>query len=342
MQLTQRKQKILCAVAESYLSTGEPVGSKVLQAETDLKVSSATIRNELAELSAMGYLEQPHTSAGRIPTVMGLRYYIDNLMEVKPLNPRVGAYITKALESHFEAPESILSEASKVVASVTGLTAVTTTPPTEDARVHRLHFVQTGRHTGMTVLITSSGMIKTQLFRTEFVLTPEMIRVFDAALNDCFAGMPLQSITIPFIQTTAASFGNLSLFMPSVLVSISEGAQQAIKTQMTVSGVTNLMFSGGEYMADVRSAVGFLNDRERVAQLLHSKVTDSQIFIGEESGEPELKNCALAVSRYDIAGRTAGAVAAVGIGRMDFAYVTAVLNYTAEKAGSLIDQLVEV
>lgn len=342
MQLTQRKQKILNAVAESYLATGEPVGSKYLQTETDLNVSSATIRNELAELSAMGYLEQPHTSAGRIPTLMGLRYYIDNLMVQKPLNPRVGAYISWALESHFEAPESILSEASKVVASVTGLTAITTTPPTEDARVHRLHFVQTGRHTGMTVLITSSGMIKTQLFRTEFVLTPEMIRVFGAALNECFAGMPLENITIPFIQTTAASFGNLSLFMPSVLVSVSEASQQAIKTQAAVSGMTNLMFSGGEYMSDVRLAVGFLSDRERLADLLHSKVSDSRIFIGEESGEPELRNCALAACRYEIAGRTAGAVAAIGIGRMDFAYVSEVLRYTAEKVGSLIDGLVEV
>lgn len=342
MQLTQRKQKILSAVAESYLATGEPVGSKFLQTQTDLNVSSATIRNELADLSAMGYLEQPHTSAGRIPTIMGLRYYIDNLMETKPLNPRVVSYINKALESHFEAPESILSEASKVVASVTGLTAITTTPPVDDVRVHRIHFVQTGRHTGMTVLVTSSGMIKTQLFRTEFVLTPDMLRVFDTALNECFAGMPLESITIPFIQTAAASFGNLSLFMPSVLVSISEASQQATKTQTTVSGITNLMFSGGEYIADVRSAVSFLSDKDRLALLLHTKVMDNRIFIGEESGDLELKNCALAVSRYDIAGRTAGAVAAIGIGRMDFAYVSAVLKYTAEKTGNLIDELVEV
>lgn len=342
MQLTQRKQKILSAVAENYLMTGEPVGSKFLQTKTDLNVSSATIRNELADLSAMGYLEQPHTSAGRIPTLMGLRYYIDNLMEIKPINPRVAEYITRSLESHFEAPESILSEASKVVATVTGLTAITTTPPSEDVRVHRLHFVQTGRHTGMTVLVTSSGMIKTQLFRTEFVLTPEMLRVFDAALNECFAGMPLEDITIPFIQTTAASFGNLSLFMPSVLVSVSEAAQQATKTQMTVSGMTNLMFSGGEYMTDVRAAVSFLNDRERLSELLHTKVSENRIFIGEESGEPELKNCSLVVSRYDIAGRTAGAVAAVGIGRIDFAAVMSVVKFTAEKAGNLINELVEV
>lgn len=342
MELTQRKQKILSAVAENYLMTGEPVGSKFLQTETDLNVSSATIRNELAELSSMGYLEQPHTSAGRIPTVKGLRYYIDNLMEIKPLNPRVAEYITRSLESHFEAPESILSEASKVVATVTGLTAISTTPPTDDARVHRLHFVQTGRHTGMTVLITTSGMIKTQLFRTEFVLTPEMLRVFDTALNECFAGMPLQNITIPFIQTIAASFGNLSLFMPSVLVSVSEGAQQAIKTQMNVSGMTNLMFSGGEYISDVRGAVGLLSDRERFSNLLHNKVSRNRIFIGDESGETELRNCALAVSRYDIAGRTAGALAAMGIGRIDFAFVSAVLRYTAQKAGNLIDELVEV
>lgn len=95
-------------------------------------------------------------------------------------------------------------------------------------------------------------------------------------------------------------------------------------------------------MTDVRSAVGFLNDRERAANLLHTKVSDNRIFIGEESGEAQLKNCALVVSRYDIAGRTAGAVAAMGIGRIDFANVLAVVKFTAEKAGNLINELVEV
>ncbi|HJI60439.1 MAG TPA: DeoR family transcriptional regulator [Ruminococcus bromii] len=144
MELAERKKKILSAVIESYINTGEPIGSKALIDETGLEVSSATVRNDLADLTNKGYLVQPHTSAGRIPTLQGYRYYIDNLMKITPVTQGGREYVESELYKSADSPESILKEASGVISRLTGCTAVTTTPSGEESRIHRIRFVQTG------------------------------------------------------------------------------------------------------------------------------------------------------------------------------------------------------
>ena len=155
MDLAERKKKILSAVIESYINTGEPIGSKALIDETGLEVSSATVRNDLADLTNKGYLVQPHTSAGRIPTLQGYRYYIDNLMKITPVTQGGREYVESELYKSADSPESILKEASGVISRLTGCTAVTTTPSGEESRIHRIRFVQTGSHTAMAVAADS-------------------------------------------------------------------------------------------------------------------------------------------------------------------------------------------
>ena len=175
MELALRKEKILSAVVEGYIASGEPIGSKALQSETDLGVSSATIRNELKALDDEGYLAQPHTSAGRVPTRKGYRYYIDRLMKPEILPERLRENIERAIRSGTQAPESILSRTATVLAQLTKAAAAATTPSSDEARIHRIRFVSTGRHTSMAVLVTSNGMVKSRLFRCDFVLTPQLL-----------------------------------------------------------------------------------------------------------------------------------------------------------------------
>lgn len=141
MELAERKKKILSAVIESYINTGEPIGSKALIDETGLEVSSATVRNDLADLTNKGYLVQPHTSAGRIPTLQGYRYYIDNLMKITPVTQGGREYVESELYKSADSPESILKEASGVISRLTGCTAVTTTPSGFKRKSQRNSFV---------------------------------------------------------------------------------------------------------------------------------------------------------------------------------------------------------
>lgn len=340
MSLSERKKKILACVVESYISDGEAVGSKTLQSFLDFSVSSATIRNEMANLENEGYLIQPHTSAGRVPSERGYRFYIDNLMEKAPLNERLRQYADLYLTKRADSPEGVLKAASSLLTEVTNLPAVATTPPAQDSRVHKLRFVQTGRHTGMAVLITSTGMVKSQLFRTEFVITPDMLRVFDRALNERFEGLPLKDITQAFIQTTALGFGELSLFMPNVLLAIRDAAKDASQVSVAESGMTKLLFVNDLDMIAARDIIKFLSDKNDVATLLTS-VNGTKVYLGGESGKYQLDKAGIVVSRYTLGGAFAGAVAVIGPQRMNYKDIVSVTEYVAEKSGELINELLE-
>lgn len=338
MSLSDRKKKILACVVESYISDGEAVGSKTLQNNLDFSVSSATIRNEMASLENSGLLFQPHTSAGRVPSQDGYRYYIDNLMIKSPLNERFRQYADHYLSKKADSPEGVLKGASTLLTELTGLPAIATTPPAGDSRVHKLRFVQTGRNTGMAVLITSTGMVKSQLFRTDFVITSDMLRVFDRALNERFEGLPLKDINTAFIQTTALSFGELSLFMPNVLLAIRDASVEASKLSVAESGMTKLLFISDFDIMSARDILKFMSDKNNVSEMLTSSV-GTKVFLGTESGKYELANSGMIVSRYTLGGSTAGAVAVVGPLRMNYKDIITATEYVAEKSGELINDL---
>lgn len=342
MVLGERKQKILSAVVECYISSGEPIGSKALLTETGMNVSSATIRNDLADLVHKGYLIQPHTSAGRIPSHMGYRYYIDNLMQPQELSEKVKSHIDRAILSSADAPEKILEKTAQVLAQLSGMAAVTTTPNGTNARVHKIRFVVTGRHTGMVVLITSNGMVKSRLFRCDFVLTPELIAMFDKVINDSFVGLPLREINRAYLQTTATHFGELSLFMTDVLIAILDAAKQAMQTSLTVCGATNLLFLDSYDLLSARNVLKFLSDNERLSSLLDENVMGTKVYLGKESGFFELSDSCAIVTCYEIASVAAGAVALIGPSRADYKTLIPQLEYASKCASDLIGELLEV
>ncbi len=342
MELQERKEKILCAVVENYIAHGEPIGSKALIEQTGLTVSSATIRNELADLVREGYLVQPHTSAGRIPSHKGYRYYVDHLKADTELDQRLKEYIERAIESSADAPEKILSKTASVLSELSGMAAVTTTPSTDNARVHKIRFVITGRHTCMAVLITSNGMVKSRLFRVEFVVTPELIAMFDKVLNEAFVGVPLKEIDRAFLQTVGASFGELSLFMPDVLFAILDSVKQAMQTTINISGSTNLLFLQGFDVMSARNVLKFLADSENVSALLNENATGTKVYLGKESGYYELFDSAVITTRYNIGSVAAGAVALIGPVRADYKTLISMVEYASDYASKLIGELLEV
>ena len=342
MELPERKKKILHAVVESYISSGEPIGSKALMENCGLSVSSATIRNELADLVTRGYLLQPHTSAGRVPSNKGYRYYIDNLMTKQPLSDRIKEHIEHAIITSADAPEKILQKTAQVLSELSGMAAVTTTPNGDNARVHKIRFVITGRHTCMAVLITSNGMVKSRLFRCDFVLTPELVAMFDKALNDSFVGVPLSEINQAFLQTVAASFGELSLFMTDVLIAILDACTQAMQTVVNISGSTNLLFLPNYDLMSARNVLKFMSDSNALSKLLNENMKGTKIYIGKESGSYELSDSCVLTTRYEIGGVSAGAIALLGPVRADYKNLISLVEFASDCASGLIGQLLEV
>ena len=342
MELAPRKSKILMAIVESYIQTGEPVGSKALLEHLDISVSSATVRSEMAALAEMGYLLQPHTSAGRVPSHKGYRHDLDHSMQPRDVARKDRETIEAALFAAADDPEHILSEGSAVLAMLSGYAAVSTTPPGDDAKIRKIHLVQTGRQTAMAVLITSTGMVKNRLFRCDYVLTPEIVKVFGRLLNEALSGVPTQDVTPAFIQTTAVSFGELAMLMPNVLMAVMESAKEASGMNVSLHGQTNLLFQADYDMADVRGVMKFLNASKDVADLLLCAKEDPSVFIGEESGRQELKNCSVITGRYKIAGQPAGAVGIIGPVRMDYSRNIGRLELICSTVGTLISELLEL
>jgi heat-inducible transcriptional repressor len=340
MTIAPRKQKILAAVIENYIACGEPVGSKTLQNSEDLNVSSATIRNELADLTLKGFLIQPHTSAGRIPTEQGYRYYVDNILEAREPDDGVKRYIENKLQSSFDAPERILKSAGEILSELLSTVAVATTPPGEDARVHRIKFVQTGRYTSMLVLITSSGMVKSRLFRCDFDITPEMLNVFDRSLNEALAGRPLSCVNQPFAQTFAASFGELGLLMPDMLTAVMDACFEASGINIYTSGTTRLLYQSDLYLVSARSILEFLGSESECEKTLGNVPDGTNIYIGRENPSPLLRRSSLISARYTIENQPAGTLALIGSMRFDYKKAVSIIEFTAKTVSQLISELV--
>lgn len=341
MELGERKLKILAAIVDAYVRTGEPVGSKALCEALDFSVSSATIRNEMAELVELGLLEQPHTSAGRVPSHLGYRLYINRLMNRQSISEEEQRFIDGNLSASADDPEHLLEEASQVLADMTKYAAVTTTPSDEEATVRHLQFVQTGRRSAMVVLMTSSGIIKNRLFRCDYDLTPEVLRVFHRMLNEKLTGLPVASITPAFIQTMAVSMGELTMLMPSVLMAVLEAARESLEADVCMDGQTNLLFLP-EFEADsARRILEFLNRRDAIVRLLNSQESGIQVLVGRESEQPELIDSSIVVARYTLGGKDAGAIGIVGPTRMNYAKIMAKLEYLASSVGQLLNEILD-
>lgn len=341
MALAERKQKILSAVVENFIKTGEPVGSKTLIDETDLKVSSATVRNDMADLTQKGYLVQPHTSAGRIPTQQGYRYYVDNLMKIVAVSQRGRELVEDKLYRNAESPENILKSAADLLSELTGLTAVATAPNSAESRIHKISFVQTGSHTAMTVVIASNGIIKNQLFRCEFIITPEILEVFDKALNELFDGVRLSSINRPFIQTAAARFGELSLFMPSVLTAIKDAADKANEVGIFLSGQTKPLFMQNVNFLAARNVIELLSRKGDLAGVLTSLPIGTSVSIGTENSRIELAYSSVISSSYSVKDTPSGTLAVIAPIRTDYGRVISIIECISECVSKIISELIE-
>ena len=186
MELTLRKDRILASVVTSFIKSGEPIGSKAIAQE--IGVSSATVRNEMASLTELGLLEQPHTSAGRVPSQRGYREFVDRLMVVPVLEPAQARQIGAALAPGLFDPEQLLLRAVQAAAGISRCAAAVTTPGGSQARVKAIQLVQTSRRTAMLLMMSSAGTMKSRIFHCDYDLTNEILRVFFRVLNENVAG----------------------------------------------------------------------------------------------------------------------------------------------------------
>lgn len=334
MEMTARKEKILACVVRGFVRSGEPVGSKTIAEE--IGVSSATVRNEMAELIELGLLEQPHTSAGRIPSQRGYREFVDRLMTVPSVSGAEKSRFDTALALSAFDPERLLSCVCRLLSGSSRYSGVVTTPSGATATIKAVQFAQTSRRTAMLLLISSAGTMKTRVFHCDFDLTPEILRVFFRLFNERLAGKAVADVTPAFLQSMAVSCGDMMALVGSALGALREAAAETQETEVLCSGQVNLLFYPE---LEARPIMDLLERKSDLVELLKGKPGKFTVLLGSETGRMELLNAAVLVSRYAVAGQDAGALAVIGPMRMDYPRLAAVISYLSQEVGAMLTRL---
>ncbi len=341
MELGERKQRILAAIIDEYIRTGEPVGSKVIVERLDHAVSSATIRNEMADLAAMGYLEQPHTSAGRIPTAPAFRLYIDHLMRRRPLPEESRQDIDHLLEGAASDPDRLIEGASQALAATTGCAAVSTPPVDQEAFIHRIELMPMEGRSLALLLMTGAGTLRTRVCRTEQRLSEEVLQRLSRALSETFLHRPVGEISLADVQGVMLSLGENGLACAPVLTAFYELIQEAAAADVLLTGQLNLLQHPDYELSNARALLHFLARRDLVADMLTAYPGGLRVVLGNESHRPELSGSSIIITRYALGDGVSGAIGLIGPLRMDYASTIPRLEYFAKSLGRLLTELLE-
>lgn len=337
MELSERKQKILKAIVDLYIRSAEPVGSKTIAALPDMNFSSATIRNEMAELTTLGFLEQPHTSAGRIPSPAGYRFYIDRLMQDYRLSVDETQSINQAMESRMQELDKAMSQVGKLVSKLTNLPAYTMTAPAGEVTVRHFEIILADAGSFILVVMTSDENVKNRLIKLPLHVTEQDIKLLSAVLNASLTGLPASGFTPEVMNRVTRSAGAAASLVPVIVDFTTHVLEEAHRSEIYLTG-QNRLLGQPEYqdLTKAQEALGAL-DEDTLSNLPARLDPDSpvQILVGPENVAQELKDTSVVVTRFDIGDGMQGMIGVVGPQRMDYAQITARLSYFAEGLGRM-------
>ncbi len=322
--LSDRKMKILHAVIQNYLETGEPVGSRTISKYTDLNLSSATIRNEMADLEELGYIMQPHTSAGRIPSDKGYRLYVDMLMEEKEqeLNEMQEQMLDKA-----DRMEQLLKQAARVLASNTNYATMVSTPMNNANKIKFIQLSMVDAEQVIAVIVLGGNVIKSKIIRVDEALSNENLLKLNMLLNTTLNGMSIEEINLGLIARLKEQAGIHSSVISNVLDAVADAIQIDEDMQIYTSGATNI-FKYPE-LSDNQSAQEIINafeEKQQLTELVTQTLakddnTGIQVYIGDETPVQTMKDCSVVTATYELGDGMKGTIGIIGPKRMDYEHV---------------------
>ena len=321
MQLDERKTKILQAIIRNYLETGEPVGSRTISKYTDLNLSSATIRNEMADLEEMGYIIQPHTSAGRIPSDKGYRLYVDTMMEQKDKELQEMKEMMLEKEDNMD---TLLKQVAKLLAVNTNYASMISAPAVHK---NKLKFIQLSRvdvNQMLAVIVMEGNVIRNNILPVSEELSDENILKLNILLNTHLNGLAIEEINLAMIQNLKQQAGIHSEIISNVVDAIAEGIKADEDLEIYTSG-TNNIFKYPE-LADQQRASGIINtceEKQMRTELVQDTLSDEnntgiQVYIGDETPISSMKDCSVVTATYELGEGMRGTVGIIGPKRMDY------------------------
>lgn len=332
IELTPRKQAVLKAIVKAYIETGEPIGSKILTSLIENAPSSATLRNEMSELVSMGLLEQPHTSAGRIPTSDGLKLYISDLMQRQEISPRDKGFIDARFETLTEMPEKIPAKAGEILSDLTHLPVIACVLTPKTAVVKKVELLNISRNTVMLLVVTGDSRTRNRIFRLSDDFTPQLLERFKEIVATKIKGKPLEDLSIGYMQSLVASLGIDAFGLMPLFTALFETISEIENMTVDLSGVSRLYnVCGNEERA--KRIISLVERRDPIISLFE-RVGNGVVF-GKDTGLWELQGDTLIAARFT-SDKYKGYIALIGPNRLSYEQLIPAIEYTAQKLSKVI------
>lgn len=338
MELDDRKLKILQAVIRNYLETGEPVGSRTISKYTDLNLSSATIRNEMADLEELGYILQPHTSAGRIPSDKGYRLYVDNMMREK--EKEVEEMKNMLLEKE-DKMEHLLKQVARVLANNTNYATLISSPTVHRNKVKFIQLSRVDARQILAVIVVEGNVIRNNILEVQEELDDETILKLNMLLNTNLNGLSIEEINLGMIAAMKETAGIHGEIVGDVIDAVAQAIRADEDLQIYTSGTNNIFrypeLSDGQRASELIST---FEEKKQLTELVQETLTDEkntgiQVYIGEETPMANMKDCSVVTATYELGSGMKGTIGVIGPKRMDYEKVVGALKIMKKQ----IDQL---
>lgn len=340
-KLDDRKRRILKVVTDDYIASAEPVGSRTIARRYNLGLSPATIRNEMADLEESGYLEQPHTSAGRIPSEIGYRYYVDALMSIQKITQQDIEHIYQELEGYHQEIESVIHQTAKMLVQITKYPSVILSPQFQTAIFRHIQLVKLSATTILVLIVTDTGYVENKIIELKIELSAEELDRISQLLNQKLRGISLKDLHTTLLNDIRSELVfHDQIFNESIKLLIKTIANRT-NERVFVDGTTKILeqpeFSD---LQKFKPLMNVLEEEERLYKLLSRNMgRGPQIKIGHENEDLGLNDCSVVSASYEIAGRIVGVIGVLGPTRMDYAKVLPIVEYTSEILSELLTQL---
>ena len=338
-ELSERKKLILKAIIDTHINMGEPVGSKYLTRYEQLAFSSATIRNEMAELEEMGYLEQPHTSAGRIPSQLGYRFYVDQLMQQYRMTSAELGELDKLMKLKAAELDRVLDKATKLMSTLTNYTGVALKRSQRQPTIARFDVMYLSSRSVILVMLADTGAVKTRQLRFGFDVSRETAEKLAAILNEYVAGREMDKITLPVMLEMQSKLGGAELISP-IVKAVWDTVNEPDDSELMFDGVNNLL-SYPEYsnIDAVRDVLGMFDEKDELLDVMSKDAGSDKmnIYIGSESPVEVMNNSSLIFRTVKSGDQVVGAIGVIGPRRMDYSKVVTLVDYMSKNISKLMD-----
>ena len=329
--LDDRKKKVLQAIVEEYVNTAEPVSSSSLTNHEELNYSSATIRNEMADLEKAGYLEKTHTSSGRIPSEKGYRYYVDELLQDDNISLEEIKYISDKLETKVNEIEDLTKITTTTISEITHYTTVAIGPGTDNQLIQEIKFVLLGPRMLMAIILTNTGMVKETIIKFDEDITEKQVETINYMFNNKLKGKPLDIIDAPLEKYLI----NEMKYSVKVIKPIIEQIKKVITEdrQIYLEGA-NKSFELPEFnsLEVAKNFINIIDEKELVTDMLESGFAkDINVYIGDENEKDELKDFSIITFKHKVGDKDLGTIGIIGPKRMNYSKVISVMKYINKK-----------